>query len=171
MASYKIEIICPVCKEKRIRVCQKKSITEHICLKCSNNKRATGCIGVNGYITTRQKYQHRLVWEKHFGKIPEGFVVHHKDGNRQNNDINNLELLPKIQHDELTMKNVWKSRKESGVQLFYPNKKSFNIEKIKYFLESGYSLRKIATFFNTSHGTIKRFIGEMDINYRKRRVS
>lgn len=37
--------------------------------------------------------KHRLVWEKHYGKIPEGYNVQFKDGNRQNCDISNLYLI------------------------------------------------------------------------------
>lgn len=35
---------------------------------------------------------HRDVWEYHNGPIPNGYHVHHKDANRQNNQLNNLEL-------------------------------------------------------------------------------
>lgn len=39
---------------------------------------------------------HRLLWETHHGKIPPGFVVRFKDGNRENcRDINNLVLVSK----------------------------------------------------------------------------
>ena len=34
-----------------------------------------------------------LTWEKHQGKIPRGKIVWHKDGNPQNDDIENLELI------------------------------------------------------------------------------
>ena len=38
--------------------------------------------------------QHILVMEKHLNRFLEGYeVVHHKDGNRQNNKIENLELF------------------------------------------------------------------------------
>jgi HNH endonuclease len=34
---------------------------------------------------------HRAIWETHFKvKIPDGFVIHHKDGNHSNNDLHNL---------------------------------------------------------------------------------
>lgn len=35
----------------------------------------------------------RYVWEKHFGKIPNGYEVNHKDCNPKNNAIENLELV------------------------------------------------------------------------------
>lgn len=41
---------------------------------------------------------HRYVWQKHYGAIPKGFEVHHKDENKDNNEIDNLELLTKDKH-------------------------------------------------------------------------
>lgn len=38
-------------------------------------------------------YVHRLEWYKHHGPIPVGFHIHHKDGDRTNWHISNLELL------------------------------------------------------------------------------
>lgn len=43
---------------------------------------------------------HRQVWEDHFGEIPKGFHVHHKDGNTLNNDISNLECITAKKHRE-----------------------------------------------------------------------
>ena len=41
---------------------------------------------------------HRLEWIKHHGEIPEGFVVHHKDENKLNWNIENLELIDRGEH-------------------------------------------------------------------------
>lgn len=41
---------------------------------------------------------HRLVWEKYYGTIPEGCIIHHKDENKLNWDIDNLELLTRANH-------------------------------------------------------------------------
>lgn len=41
---------------------------------------------------------HHLVYEAFKGAIPKGFVVHHKDGNKQNNRVSNLELLTAKEH-------------------------------------------------------------------------
>lgn len=55
----------------------------------------------NGYYLTSAQYdnkiyyfmEHRVVWVWNNGAIPEGFVVNHKDYNRANNHISNLELM------------------------------------------------------------------------------
>lgn len=36
---------------------------------------------------------HRKIWEDNFGPIPKGASIHHKDEDRTNNDIDNLECL------------------------------------------------------------------------------
>jgi hypothetical protein len=44
---------------------------------------------------------HRYVWMKHNGPIPNGFEVHHKDKNRLNNAIDNLDLIPGKVHQKV----------------------------------------------------------------------
>lgn len=36
---------------------------------------------------------HRDKWEKYRGPIPKGYVIHHKDHDRDNNKMSNLELM------------------------------------------------------------------------------
>lgn len=50
---------------------------------------------------TIRKRLHRAVWEYHNGEIPDGCHVHHVDGNKNNNEIENLELLNG--HDHLKL--------------------------------------------------------------------
>lgn len=45
-----------------------------------------------------RKAMHRRIWELENGKIPDNMHVHHKDGDRCNNDIKNLELLSPSEH-------------------------------------------------------------------------
>lgn len=44
------------------------------------------------YFQRNGKRLHREVWKYYNGKIPKGMHIHHKDGNRFNNQISNLEL-------------------------------------------------------------------------------
>jgi ribonucleoside-diphosphate reductase alpha chain len=40
-----------------------------------------------------------MVYENAFGKIPEGFIVHHKDENTENNSLANLEMTTQHEHN------------------------------------------------------------------------
>lgn len=55
---------------------------------------------VTEYKHSGNEYEHRRVWEAHNGPIPEGMLVHHKDHDKWNNDIANLELLSRVGHAE-----------------------------------------------------------------------
>jgi hypothetical protein len=54
---------------------------------------------IGGYIQIKTKepnvfeFKHRIVWEQHHGKIPEGYNIQFKDGNRKNCDIDNLYII------------------------------------------------------------------------------
>lgn len=55
-------------------------------------------VNVEGYIEVRvavgqYAHKHRLVWEQANGKVPDGFIVSFKDGNRLNCDLDNLHLI------------------------------------------------------------------------------
>lgn len=50
------------------------------------------------YFQRKGKRLHRMVWEYHNGEIPKGYHIHHKDENKHNNDISNLELVYKSDH-------------------------------------------------------------------------
>jgi len=41
------------------------------------------------------KMSHRYIWESHNGPIPEGYHIHHRDGNPLNNRLENLQLAKK----------------------------------------------------------------------------
>lgn len=51
------------------------------------------------------KLLHRLIYEKeHNCTIPEGYVIHHLDGDKTNNDPNNLQMMEASKHNSLHMK-------------------------------------------------------------------
>lgn len=51
-------------------------------------------IRVNGILVIK----HRYIWKKHYGKIPEGFELHHINGNKFDNTLENLELVTRKEH-------------------------------------------------------------------------
>lgn len=53
--------------------------------------------GQRGY-----RMEHRIVWEGVNGPIPEGYDIHHIDGDTYNNDIDNLECMLHAEHARLT---------------------------------------------------------------------
>lgn len=46
----------------------------------------------------------RKTWEKANGKIPQDFIIHHIDGNPENNNIENLKMLHYTEHNRLHIK-------------------------------------------------------------------
>lgn len=65
-------------------------------------------IDAHGYyiITSRKegnngKLLHRCIFEKFHGNIPKNYVIHHRDGDKLNNCILNLELLTSEKHNSI----------------------------------------------------------------------
>lgn len=50
------------------------------------------------FFNGKNVHVHRLEWIKHHGEIPDGFVIHHKDENKLNWNIDNLELISRGEH-------------------------------------------------------------------------
>lgn len=50
-----------------------------------------------------QKAIHQRVWEYHHGIPPSGYEIHHVDGNKANNNITNLQLLTRSEHQSIHM--------------------------------------------------------------------
>lgn len=63
-------------------------------------------------INGRMKVIHRYVWEFYNGEIPEGYDIHHKDGNRANNDITNLEMLERSEHKKYHSEHLSEEERE-----------------------------------------------------------
>lgn len=52
---------------------------------------------------------YRRIYEQHFGPIPKGYHIHHRDGNRSNNHIENLQCVSAEEHY-----NIHYSQKDYG---------------------------------------------------------
>ena len=61
-----------------------------------------GSIDRKGYrrisVNNKLVREHILVWRHHKGPIPAGMEIHHKDENKLNNSIDNLELISNLAH-------------------------------------------------------------------------
>ena len=65
--------------------------------------------GIRWYNNGKDHYQsynygqlHRYIWEKHNGtKIPEGYIIHHKNENKEDNEPINLILMTHGEHSRL----------------------------------------------------------------------
>lgn len=62
--------------------------------------------------STIRKRLHRYIWEYHNGDIPKGHHIHHIDGDKNNNDIDNLKLVKASKHAKIHGKERFKNNKE-----------------------------------------------------------
>ena len=125
-----------------------------------NNYKA---IKVNG----KKVDEHRYVMEQYLGRpLCRDEVVHHKDGDKSNNDIENLELMSLSEHSR--QHQLGSQRSEETKQKLSeilaghkaPNRKLNNdqVEEIRELHNNGVSNRKIAKMFDVSRQTINDLI-------------
>lgn len=81
-------------------------------------KPITGYNRPDGYrcttINKDKRLDHIRIWENyHNKKLPKNMVIHHKDGNRQNNQINNLMLLTQAEH-----MNIHRQERADDLEIF-----------------------------------------------------
>lgn len=58
-------------------------------------------VGYMGCTDGNRSLMHRDVWIHHNGEIPDNYDIHHINGDKTDNRIENLELLPKSEHTKL----------------------------------------------------------------------
>lgn len=92
-------------------------------------------------------FEHRLIWMYFNGEIPEGMEVNHIDGVKDNNNIDNLELLTPQKNSQHAM--IFGLRKR--------NKLTSNdvLEIKKLLITTSLTMREISKIFGVSRDTIK----------------
>ena len=91
----------------------------------------------------RKKYTfraHRIIWVYHHGRIPEGKVINHIDGNRTNNRIENLEVVTYSENTIHSFKNNLRVIKLT----------SDEVSEMKYLLKIGYPVKFLSKKYNIS---------------------
>jgi hypothetical protein len=88
------------------------------------------CINKDGYIEiiTRQRnkiLEHRVIWELHNGKLPEDWVVHHLNGTKADNRLENLAAMPRKKHSPLSIVEPYRARIKELERELYDLKKRF----------------------------------------------
>jgi hypothetical protein len=85
--------------DKRIKNCKKCGKTHDRKYKVSVREKGDGYIKIR--INGKDNLLHKWIWECNFGKIDKDYIVHHIDGNKRNNNINNLTVLSRSDHIRL----------------------------------------------------------------------
>ena len=118
----------------------------------------------NGYMTlcikNKKYYIHRLVMESYIGRKLEKFEqVHHKNGNKIDKRIENLEIINIKEHQRIHAKKQKLGKDRKGIS---PINKT-NIEKIKQIKElrqKGIFLEKICEIVGLSYPTVQKYAKE-----------
>lgn len=113
LKKYDLDDVCEFCFEKA-----PGKLVRNLCPACYKrewrkgypdrdiNQAGLGHIDPQGYrrlqINKRQINEHTLIVEKYLGRrLTKDEVVHHKDGDKLNNNIENLELMTRSEHGKL----------------------------------------------------------------------
>ena len=113
------------------------------------------------YDNTKYKV-HRVIWEMHNGKIPDGMVIDHIDNNQLNNKISNLRCVSQRQNMHNQVKRKSNSSGTTGV--------SFNKIKnawICYWQDIN-GKQQFKSFSIKNHGDTAQ---RLAINYRERMIA
>ena len=111
--------------------------------------------------------EHRYIMEQYLGRqLARDEVVHHKNGEKDNNEIENLEVMSLSEHSrQHQFRHVPSEETKQKISEALMGHKSsgrkFNddqIEEIKQLHNEGLSNRKIAQMFNVNHQTINDII-------------
>ena len=102
-----------------------------------------------------QKYIHTLVALTYIPLEKDKKQVNHKDGNKLNNNINNLEWVNNSENQKHAHKI---GLKKNGNELWNGKFSKEDIDKIKELKKEGVLQYKIAKIMNTTNGTISSIL-------------
>lgn len=118
----------------------------------------------NGYYMTSAQYdgkvyyfmEHRVIWVWNNGAIPKGFVINHKDYNRANNDIKNLEVVTQKENVEYSRCNMKPPVGEKSGKASFTDKQAKAIKTLGKVC--GWSNLQISKLVNSRPSNISRIV-------------
>lgn len=128
----------------------------------SQKTKSNGYMEVSVYYETKSgksRYVHRLVAEAFIFDIPPGYVVNHKDGNKSNNNIENLEVVTPSQNSKHAYDNGLSSIPiMKGEQ--HPNSKlkKEDVISIRADYKNSIGLSELSARYNTPKSTICKVV-------------
>lgn len=95
--------------------------------KCTRIGAKAGCVTTKGYIQIKyddKTYSaHRIIWEMHYGPIPDGMQIDHIWHDRKDNRIDNLRLVSNAENGRNQSKFTNNTSGVTGVFWYAKNKK------------------------------------------------
>lgn len=132
-----------------------------------------GCITLNGYrsktIGSRnnfiRKYEHRMIIEKEIGReLTKDEVVHHINGNKLDNRIENLVLISKKEHARMHAIENGLGKKFRPEIYANQSRKQLSEEEVGllvFLLEEGYNGVEISKEMNIATSTVSKYKGDI----------
>jgi len=65
----------------------------------------------------RLGYRYRWIWEQAYGPIPKGFLIHHKNGDRNDDRLENLEMDKMSNHVKNHENNFLNKKTKASIKL------------------------------------------------------
>jgi len=91
-------------------LCRQKGISITTAIKRGNTQRYRG--NHRTYVKLNGRHMHRVIAEQMLGRpLCRNEIIHHRDGNKQNNEPTNLEILFQSEHVKIHIKMMLSQRK------------------------------------------------------------